>query len=184
MENFSLSEIEKVWINEKTEKELCGVSEDFYEKSADYASEIRKEIKKSENLRKELLTEELKHILEMVQEIYLIRILKISGTLFKVEKSKLLEKERETFEKIRKELKNLKEELIKPITETEIDLKTPEKTSTTIVCIKSEIPEPIVASDMKYYGPFEKNEIANLPNESAKLLINQGLAREVKIKKE
>ncbi len=76
MEDFELSKIENVWINEKGEKGLTDLPEDFYEKCANFAAEVRREIQESEELRQDLLQEEFNHVLSIVQEIYLIRVIK------------------------------------------------------------------------------------------------------------
>lgn len=181
MEKFGLSQIENAWIKEKSEEDLAELPEDFYEKVANHATKIRREIRDSQDLRKEILKKELKHVLNSVQEIYLLRILKITGALFQGGEEKLLEKEKRTFENVKNELDELQDELIEPILKSEIELKKPTNPSNTMIVTLSEISEKIIAADLKYYGPFKKGEIVNLPNKSAGLLAEQGLARKVKV---
>lgn len=182
MENFGLSQIESVWTKERINKDLTELPEDFYEKSANYASEIRKEKQSSREIREELLEEELSYILEIIQEIYLLRITKIINNLYEKKNENLLEKERKTFEKIREKLDELREELMKPVLEKEVEMKPPDEKSNILVLLSSKIPEPITASDLNCYGPFRKGEVANLPLKSAELLIEQDLARRISIR--
>lgn len=183
MKSFGVSNVESVWISEKSEKGLSKLPDDFYEKCANFAGEIRREIKESDGLRKELLQEEFNHVLTMVQETYLIRVLKITNTLFKEDREQLLEGEKKAFDKIKKQLENLREELVEPVIQGELELKPPEEISNISIILLKDIPEPITASDLNYYGPFEAGEIANLPKRSAELLVGQGLARRVQVKR-
>ncbi len=183
MEDFELSDIENVWLSEKSERGLSDLPEDFYEKCGNFAGEVRREIRESEDLRRELLEEEFKHVLSMVQEVYLIRILKITNTLFEEERKRLLEEERQAFDEIKKQLENLQEKLIRPVIEGELELKPPKEISNISIMLLKDIPEPIAASDLNYYGPFKNGDIANLPQRSAELLVGQGLAKRVQVKR-
>jgi hypothetical protein len=49
-----------------------------------------------------------------------------------------------------------------------------------MVKIVKELVEEIVGSDGKIYGPFKKGEIAEIPNENARLLIDAGFCEKVK----
>ncbi len=183
MEGFGVSDIESVWISEKSERELSELSDEFYEKCGNFAGEIRREIRESEDLRKELLQEEFAHVLSMVQEVYLIRILKITNTLFEEDKKQLMKEEKEAFDKIKTQLQSLQEQLLEPVIEGELELKPPEEISNISIIILKDVPEPITASDMNYYGPFKTGEIVNMPKRSAELMVGQGLARRVRIKR-
>lgn len=183
MEKFTLSRVENKWLEEKTSRELTELSDDFYERTANYATEIKKELRESEDIRRDILKEELKHVLEMVQEIYLFRTLKMVDDLFGDEKVNILDSERQAFDKIRKNLESLREELIEPVIEGEPELEPPSELSNELILILSDIPESITASDLRYYGPFEKGEIVNMPSKSAELLAQQGLARVLEVKR-
>ncbi len=183
MEKFTLSQIEDKWLEEKISRELTELSDDFYERVANYAMEIKKELRGSEGLRRDLLQVELKHVLEMVQEIYLFRSLKMMDNLFGEGELNLLASEKEAFEEIRESLEDLRGELIGPIVEGKPELEPPEELSNELILILSDISEPITASDLRYYGPFQEGEIANMPGKSAEILAQQGLARILKVKR-
>lgn len=182
MREFGLSKIEDSWVNEKTEKELTELPEDFYKNSASYISELARELEESEDLRRELIREELRWVLEMLQEIYFFRTLKMTEALVEEEETNFLPSERRAFEEIREELENLQEELLKPVMKGESELKPPREVSNTTVLMLSTVPEPIIAADMHYYGPFGEGDIVNIPENSARLLVKQGLARKLQIK--
>lgn len=183
MEKFTLSHIENKWLEEKTSREITELPDNFYERASAYATEIKKELGESEELRRDLLREELKHVLEMVQEIYLFRTLKMMDDLFDDEKANLLDSERQTFDRIRRSLESLREELIEPIVEGELELEPPKETSNDLILISFDIPESITASDLRYYGPFEEGDIVNMPSKSAELLAQQGLARILEVRR-
>lgn len=181
MKDFGLSRIEDKWVEEKTSENLADLPEGFYDSVAKYAVEVKREIKDSQNLRRDLLQSELKHVLNMVQEVYLLRVIKIMNTLFEEESANLLSEERQAFNEIRERLEDLRNDLIAPAISAEPNLEPPEEFSNISVVFLSEVPEPITASDMNYYGPFEEGDVANLPKKSAELLVDQGLAKRVEI---
>lgn len=182
MREFGLSDIEDKWIDERATEGLTNLSENFYENSASYVAELSRELEGSRDLRRDLLREELKYVLEMVQEIYLFRILKMTDVLFEEGEANFLSRERRAFDEIRERLKNLREELVAPVMRGESELKPPREISNISVLILSEIPEPITGADMRYYGPFREGEIVNIPEKTAELLVDQGLARELQVK--
>lgn len=183
MEDFALSRVEDMWVEEKTSKDIAELPEDFYEKAANYATEIKREVKNSQDLRRELLEEELRHVLEMVQEIYLLRVLKMTDVMLEEGGENLLDSERKAFDDIRESLENLRAELIEPVVEGEPELEPPREVSNALILVLAEIPEPITATDMHYYGPFKEGDVANIPRKSADLLSKQGLARELEVKR-
>lgn len=182
MNEFGLSNIENKWAEEKSESELTNLSEDFYKNSANYVSELTREVEGSEGLRREILEEELNQVWEMVQEIYLLRVLKITDNLFGDSRENLLSSERKAFEGVKERFEDLEEELVAPVMRGESELRPPREVSNVSVLILSEIPEPITGQDMRHYGPFSSGEIVNLPEKSADLLEEQGLARRLQIK--
>ncbi len=160
-------------------EDLSELSEDFYDKSAKHAAEIKEEIHVSKGIRKKLLKKELEQVLYLVQEVYFLRRLKMTESLFEG-KHELIEEEKRAFDDIGERISELREELIEPVIRSEIDLEPPEERSNLVIEILSDFPEPIVASDFRFYGPFQEGEILNLPRRSAELLIDQGLARGIR----
>lgn len=182
MKEFSLSDIEDIWIGEKSNEELTELSDDFYKNAASYVAELARELEGSENLRRDLLQGELKHVLKMIQEIYLTRILKMTDALVGERGGNFLTQERQVFDEIREKLENLREELVTPAVRGESELKPPVEASNIAFLVLSNIPEPITAADMRSYGPFEMGDIAHLPKKTVELLVDQGLAKELQVR--
>lgn len=180
---FGLNDIEKRWIEERTDPKPTDFPDDFYRDTAGYVAELRRELEHSEDLRKELLEEELRQILRMIYEIYFLRSLKMVKKTVKGESPEaLLEEERRIFDEIGDSLRKSYEKLVLPAIEGRAELRPPREATNVPVLILSEIQEPIIGADMRNYGPFEGGEIVNLPKISAKLLVEQGLARRLKIR--
>lgn len=182
MEEFGLSDIERKWIDEKTEEGVTELPEKFYSDAASYVSELTRELKISEDLRRELLEGELERILEMIQEIYFFRTLKMMDACLEGKESDLLPSERRAFDNIRRDLESLRDEFLSPALKGESELRHPRELSNVTILIFTSIPEPLVGSDMRYYGPFEKGDIVNLPEKTGDLLITQGLGRKVDVR--
>ncbi len=182
MSGFTLSDIEDKWMEEMSKKDLSDLSTDFYQSTANYVAELDREIEESEDIRQDLLLSELKHVMEMVQEIHFIRTLKIMDFLFGVEMQNLLEEEEQAFTEIRERFGQLREDLVEPILRGESELRPPREKKNKLVLLLAEIPERITCSDMRVYGPFGAGDIANLPEKSADLLVRQGLAESLDVK--
>lgn len=182
MGRITISDIEDRWINEKVNEDLTDLPEGFYDDVASYVAELEMEMEDSEGLREDLLGAELKHVLEMVHEIYLFRTFKMMDVLFERREPDLLQREREAFNEVKERIEDLRKDLIEPIVEGESELRPPRETSNFLILILSEVPEQITGSDMRYYGPFKRGDVVNIPKRSADLLVDQGLARRLQIK--
>ncbi|MBS3815471.1 MAG: hypothetical protein KGY45_02765 [Hadesarchaea archaeon] len=178
----SIEDIEKKWIEEKTNPYLTELPEEFYSNIAGYVAELKRELNHSEELRKEILEEEIYQVLKMTQEIHFRRTLKMMEKSAKGETSQLLlEEEQRIFEEIEGELRKSYEKILLPAMEGRAELRKPQEITNTPVLISSEV-EQIIGDDMRNYGPFKTGDIANLPKRTARILINHGLAKKLKIK--
>ena len=74
-----------------------------------------------------------------------------------------------------KELKEIKGETAK----IELEKETPEAKDSKLVRFLHGVPR-FVGTELEEYGPFEKEDIANLPDEIASLLISKGRAEEIR----
>ncbi len=182
MENFGISSIEQVWIEEKKKRGLTDLPENFYDRSSNFVAELRREVRESEDIRKDILEREFEHALSLVQEVYLIRVLKITSNLFEIEEDKCLEEEKEAFGQVEEKLSDLRDDLIEPVIQGEFELRPPEEFSNILVSLNEPVEEPIVASDMNHYGPFDEGDFVNMPKRSAELMIGNGLASKVNVK--
>ena len=84
--------------------------------------------------------------------------------------------EREFFDRISTAIKERRNENLKKM------LGEKKEEMANLIVFKDDVPE-FVALDEKTYGPFKKGDIAKLPEENMKLLIDRGLAEEFKVSK-
>lgn len=184
MRGFGLSDIEEKWKAEKSQMNITELSDDFYENVASYISELRRERKEGKDLKREILEEEIEKVLDMSYEIHLLRMSKLASQVLEGEKSQMAESERIAFEKAREEIENLYRKRFEPIIEGKSELEPPREISNVLVLFNTDIPEKVIGSDMNYYGPFKSGDFANLPEKSAEIFTERGLARKVKIREE
>ncbi len=182
MAGFSFEDIKHVWIAEKISRELTDLPVDFYQSVARHVAELNLELKRGEQLRQELLREELRNVIQMVQEIHLLRVLKAMDEIAREHlPSSSLEGERRAFDGIRQILDRLYAELIKPAVGGEATTVVRREITNEVVIFLTDIPQ-IIGDDLKQYGPFRSSEVAFLPKRSAELLIKKGTARKFEVK--
>ncbi len=175
-------DVEDVWIAEKTSRSLTDLPEEFYKEVANYVAELRKESARGEEIRRDLITAELREVLRMVQEIYTIRSIKALEEIAKGRiPAPLIQQENYSFEEIRQTLEKLRDELIAPTVNGKAALTHPHNVTNMTIIIESKVPK-IIGDDLKPYGPFEAGEAANIPRRSAELMVKRGLARELHVK--
>lgn len=182
MSGSTLEDIEERWAEERTSSEPTDIPEEFYERVSSYIAKLGREVKESQDLRRELLQEELNRVVQMTQEIHLFRVLKsidsiVRGSL----PSSLLERERRAMDEVRESLGSLYDELVAPAIGGKAELKPRRKRENVPILILSKLPQ-FVGKDLRRYGPFKRGEVANLPRRSAEILRKRGLAREVNVK--
>lgn len=88
----------------------------------------------------------------------------------------LTEEEQVFFDQILSVLKSRRENILSSLL-----MKSPEE-KTDLIVFKEDVPA-FVGADMKNYGPFKKGNIAKLPDENKKILLEQNVAEEFKIGK-
>jgi len=182
MVSFSFEDLKRAWIAEKTSRGLADLPNDFYQSVARHVAELKFELKRGEQLRQELLQEELRNVLRLVQEIHLLRVIKAIGGVTKGRlPAPMLEGERYAFNEIRQILEKLYTELVKPAVSGEAVVAARREVTNTMIIILAGIPQ-IIGDDMKQYGSFKSGEVAFLPQRSAELLTKQGTARKLEVK--
>jgi len=178
MAGFSFEDIKHVWIAEKISREPA----DLPVGVARHVAELNLELKRGEQLRQELLREELRNVIQMVQEIHLLRVLKAMDEIVRGHlPSSSLEGERRAFDGIRQVLDGLYAELIKPAVSGEAAIVPRREITNEVVIVMTDIPQ-IIGDDLKQYGPFRSGEVAFLPKRSAELMIKKGTARKFEVK--
>ena len=186
--------------NEKNREELQKLEPNFFEDLIQYISD-KKELLAHDHdselfseLEKEKTIKQLENIKKLVRELYERREKKImymalisSRTGSLLDDSALLKEEKQLFDAIIevlnnsrvgvlfKVLKAQKPELM-PTIKQEIK-ETPKETK--LVRFTHAVPK-FLSKDLEVYGPFEEEDIANLPIEIANVLISKGRAEEIK----
>jgi DNA replication factor GINS len=117
----------------------------------------------------------------MVQEIYLLRLLKAIEEVTKGRlPNSLVERERQAFIEIRRILDELYVGLIVPAITGRAKIAPPHEVTNILLVFSSEMPQ-IIGDDLKPYGPFKRGEAASLPRRTAELILKHGLAKRVEI---
>ncbi|MFQ6129684.1 MAG: hypothetical protein ACE5OT_02605 [Candidatus Hadarchaeaceae archaeon] len=182
MVEFSYGDAKRAWLAEKTSRKLAEIPEEFYQNAARYVAQLNHELKHSEPLRGELLKEELRDVFRMIQEIHLSRVLKAIDEIAQGRlPAPLLERERHTFNEIRRSLEKLYTGLVSATMTGKAGLVVPREITNVLLIMQAEVP-PIVGDDLRQYGPFKRGEIVSLPRRSAELMVNHGLARKIEVK--
>jgi len=179
-------ELYEAWTKERETTEIQALPKDFYVKLAGYIKKMRDESRMldEKTVRAKLLRRESNNVKKMVKELIQLRYEK---ALRKTVASEMVTKEALTHEeeKLLGEVSPSIESyqtLLKGILSgrsPRIEVK--EKPKTMILRFIQEIPA-IIGADMKTYGPFKPEDIANLPIENARILAKQGVAVEVEAK--
>jgi len=182
MRELTFEGIKNVLIEEKSTRGLVDLPDEFYSNVGRYVMELSREADRGEAIRRDILKEELHRVLQMVQEIHMLRVVKALDELAKgVLPAPLLEKERNAFNEIRQTLEKLYAELVAPAMAGETAVVAPREITNVALIFSTDVPE-IVAEDMKSYGPFKVGEVGFLPRTSAERLVKHDLARKIEVK--
>lgn len=183
MTDFSVNDLVNAYREEKISRELIELPEDFYQSVAKYISRLIFELKHGDSLRQELLQEELRNVVYMVQEIHLARVFKAIDRIAHGRlPSPLLERERYAFSEARQSLEKLQAELIQPAISGKVAVAAPLERTNVILMMLADVSEKIVGIDMRNYGPFTKGEVVSLPEPNAEMMIRHGVARKIEVK--
>jgi DNA replication initiation complex subunit (GINS family) len=183
MTDFSLDELVKIHRDEKTSRELVELPEDFYQRIASYVSQLASELKHGDALRQELLQEELRNIVLMVQEIHLARVFKAMDKMTRGHlPAQSIERERYAFSEIRQSLEKLQADLVYPAISGKVAVQAPLDLTNVLLMMLTDVQEKIIGVDMRNYGPFAKGEIASLPAQNAEIMVRHGAARKIAVK--
>jgi len=179
-ETITFELIRKIQREEQRSPKLSKLPENFYQNVRNYIQQKRTILEKMEDRRASV---EIKNIESLVEDVFNRRERKIMTQAVNAVRvgltvENLTEEEKEFFNQALNLIKSRREKLLKDLLE-----KTEEKKEmVTLIVFKEAVPE-FVGSDLKTYGPFEKGDIAKLPEENVKVLIERGLVEEFKVSK-
>ena len=167
--------IRKIQLEEQKSSQLAKLPEDFYEAVASYLEKKRS----TSSERRDLL--EIRNIERLIKNIFERRERKLlNAAIIKVRAGvdpvNLTKEEKDFFDKIVQLLKKRRELVLEPL------LSPKRKEEDVLVVFKQDVPA-FVGGDGKTYGPFKKGDIARLPEENRKILLDQGIVEEFKIEK-
>ena len=180
------NELYEAWKKEKENLEIQRLPEDFYARLAEYMQKIREESRMldEKTTKARLMRLELRNVRKMIEELVQLRRGKV---LRKIMAEKIVPRENLTDEEERLHggvlpLTESYETFLKDLLRGRLStVKKGEKPKQMLVRFLQPVPA-IIGSDMKPYGPFKAEDIATLPTENARILINQGAAVEVEAK--
>jgi DNA replication initiation complex subunit (GINS family) len=176
------NELYEIWKKEKENKsELQRLSNNFYSKIVVYIKKLKEENRMldKKTIKAKLLDNEFKNVKTMVDELLFLRYKKLENAFSQetVARDALTEEEKKLFGKVSplaEAYRAFSKDILRGrLSRIENDVK-----QTVVLRFVQEIPA-LVGVDMKTYGPFGPEDIANLPPENARILIKQGVAVEI-----
>ncbi len=173
-ETITFELIRRIQLEEQKGPKLTKLPTGFYQSVNAYLQQK----KKLKNMRNEL---ELKNIERLVEDIFNRRERKILNQSIiaartNIPPENLSEEERKFFDSLVKNIKDRRKELLNEI------MAEKKEEFITMVAFNEDAPE-FMGADEKVYGPFKKGDIAKLPEENMKVLIEQGVVKELKLEK-
>ena len=190
---------------EKSSSELQTLDENFFQNVVNYIKE-KSEILESQKKKTSIFAsveiiktqKQLDNIKKILKELYERRENKIiqialfsSRTSQKKENLGLLEEENEFYQKLENMFSNYRKDILIKILSKKLpkieepkDIKTEnkERNKTKLVRFIHSLPK-FVGEDLNIYGPFEEEDISNLPLKVAKVLIKKRRAQKIRTKK-
>lgn len=202
--NITYETLFEILKREKDITELQKLEAGFFSDFVDYLDEKKKLLEKEDSMfsydEKKKVEKQIDNARRIIKEIYERREKKIIDVaLIKsrtksdvMDTSSFLENEKRLFDETVKILDNFRNEIILNVLSGKCPPKTDavneesgkseaqeEKKNTKIIRFLNQVPK-FVGKELEEYGPFEEEDIANLPAEIADVLINKGSAEEIK----
>jgi DNA replication initiation complex subunit (GINS family) len=178
--NLTTEELANIWKQELTSMQLTELPVEFYSEATKLLLRLRSEIKGSEGLKREILAEELREAMLLLDGIYRTRLTKTMQGITSGEiPPGILERERTSLLEIRQRLEDLRREYFAGATAAELPVLLPSEPTHILVTFTTELREKIPGVDAKVYGPFRAGDVAYLPAQNAEIMIKHGLARKI-----
>jgi DNA replication initiation complex subunit (GINS family) len=177
----------EAWQKEKTTTEIQAIPDDFYERLAAYITSIRRESRMLDatSTKSKLISRELRNVQKLAEELLQTRLRKANNLHSRnwntdeglaSEERDIFLKMQETFSDSQSLLKQILHGTKKRSKQNPREQRqTPKRT---MVRFTKGTPE-FIGVDLKPYGPFEPEDVATLPKESAKVLMQQHIVEEV-----
>jgi DNA replication initiation complex subunit (GINS family) len=173
-ETITFDLIRKIQREEQRSPKLSKLPAVFYKS-------VRSYLDRKRNVSNRKTALEVKNVERLVEDIFNRRERKIFNLALiaartNIPPENLTDEEREFFDQIVYVVKQRRGTLLGPLL-----LREPAE-QTDLVMFKDDV-QAFVGADMKNYGPFNKGDIAKLPDENKKVLLKRGVVEEFKISK-
>jgi DNA replication factor GINS len=177
-ETITFELIRKIQREEQRLPKLTRLPDDFYNNTRLYLENKRKA---AEANRKVGL--EVKNIERLVEDVFNRRERKIFNLALIAARTgippeNLTAEEKDFFDSIAGVVKSRRAVVLDGLLEKE----GARRETAALVIFSEDVPE-FMGSDMKAYGPFKKGDIAKLPEENMRVVVDQGVAKEFRIEK-
>jgi DNA replication factor GINS len=177
-ETITFELIRRIQREEQRVPKLTKLPENFYQNVSSYLQQKRKLEEKEE--RKTAL--EVKNIERLIEDVFNRRERKILNQALisartNIPPENLIEEEKVFFNVLVNCIKERRTNILNTVLQA---LEKEELAS--LIIFKEDVPE-FVGSDLKSYGPFKKGDIAKLPEENMRVLIERGIVEEFEVKK-
>ncbi|MEM2192131.1 MAG: hypothetical protein QXG38_00770 [Candidatus Hadarchaeales archaeon] len=183
MTEITIETLIEVYNRELSSKDLTELPEHFYRDAAKLIAYLRQELARGEPLQKELAERELRAASFFLRGIHVVRV---SKALKEIAAGKIppaaLEQERASFMGIREILEGLTAKTLEPALSGAIDLSAPPTKTRAPAIFLIDLQEKIAGADAKFYGPFKKGDLVNLPEWNVSFLERHGYLKRIKIK--
>lgn len=175
-ETITFELIRRIDREEQRSPKLSKIPGDFYSVVISYINQKRKTAKED---RRGML--ELKSIERVVEDIFDRRERKIvtaavNAARTNIQPENMIEEEKDFFDLVTATIRQRRDENLKKVFTAEKGVEAD------LIVFRDSVPE-FVGSDMKNYGPFKKGDIAKLPEENTKILVEQGVVEQFKVMK-
>jgi DNA replication factor GINS len=176
-ETITFELIRKIQNEEQRLPKLCKLPDNFFKSISNYL-EQKKQLTLKDDRRVAL---ELRNVERLIEDVFNRRERKILNSAIisartGIPPENLLEEERDFYNSITNLVKERRDVGLKAL------LAGRKEELVSLVVFKEEVPE-FIGMDEKNYGPFKKGDIAKLPEENIKVLMERGLAEEFKVSK-
>lgn len=176
-ETITFELIRKIQRDEQRVPSLTKLPDNFYKNIKSYLQQKRKLMERGDKK----IGLELKNIERLIEDVFNRRERKILNQTIitartNIPPENLTDEEKEFFDEVIKSIKQRRK------MELESLLALQKEELVSLVVFKEDVPE-FVGADEKLYGPFKKGDIAKLPEENMKVLMERKIAEEFKVSK-
>ncbi len=175
-ETITFELIRRVQREEQRSPKLSRIPENFYAAVLAYIQQKKQAVKEE---RKGVL--EVKSVERLVEDIFDRRERKVvnaavNAARTNIQPENMVDEEKDFFDLVAGSIRQRREANLRKMFAAE------KGEEAELIVFKDEVPE-FVGSDMRNYGPFKKGDIAKLPDENTKILVDQGMAEQFKVMK-